>query len=148
MGLSAAADVRFDYVASLQLARRLWALGDEVDALRTKRVGLASEALADWLGVYGTQFAERVDAESMQANAIAGQLRAGAEQWAVRWAEAMNEQNHINFAREVKRVEDDRNIVEDIWGGIVGHDDLPPEPPTIDVPSAPNFYATGSLTRY
>ena len=33
MGLSAAADVRFDYVASLQLARRLWALGDEVDEL-------------------------------------------------------------------------------------------------------------------
>jgi len=148
MGLSAAADVRFDYVASLQLARRLWALGNEVDELMTNRVGLASEALADWLGVYGTQFAERVDTESMQASAIAGQLRAAAEQWAARWAEAMNEQNRINFAREVKRVEDDRNIVEDIWGGIVGHNDLPPEPPTIDVPSAPNFHATGSLTRY
>jgi len=148
MGLSAAADVRFDYVASLQLARRLWALGNEVDELMTNRVGLASEALADWLGVYGTQFAERVDTESMQASAIAGQLRAAAAQWAARCAEAMNEQNNINFAREVKRVEDDRNIVEDIWGGIVGHNDLPPDPPTIDVPSAPNFHATGSLTRY
>ncbi len=51
----------------------------------------------------------------------------------------MNEQNRINFAREVKRVEDDRNIAEDIWGGIVGHDDLPPEPPTIDVPTVPRL---------
>ena len=37
MGLSAAADVRFDYVGSLQLARRLWSLGDEVDELMTNR---------------------------------------------------------------------------------------------------------------
>jgi len=148
MGLSAAADVRFDYVASLQLARRLWALGDEIDELMSNRVRHARTALTDWLGVYGTQFADRVDSESMQATAIANDLRTGAEQWAVRWAEAMNEQNRILHARETKRVEDDRNIVEDVVGGLFGHDDLPPDPPAIEVPTSPNFYATGSLTRY
>ena len=91
MGLSAAADVRFDYVASLQLARRLWALGDEVDELMANRVRGARTALTDWLGRYGTQFADRIDSESQQATAIANDLRAAAEQWAVRWAEAMNE---------------------------------------------------------
>lgn len=148
MGLEAANDVRFDYVASLHLARRLWALGDQVDELMSNRVGHAQTALADWLGAYGTQFAERIDAESMQAVAIAGELRLAAEQWAVRWAEAMNEQNNINHAREVKRVEDDRNVVDEVGGFIFGHDDLPSSPATIDVPTAPNFYATGTLSRY
>jgi hypothetical protein len=148
MGLSAAADVRFDYVASLQLARRLWALGDEVDELMANRVRGARTALTDWLGRYGTQFADRIDSESQQATAIANDLRAAAEQWAVRWAEAMNEQNRILHARESKRVEDDRNIVEDVVGGLFGHHDLPPDPPGIEVPTSPNFYATGSLTRY
>ena len=148
MGLEAADDVRFDYVASLQLARRLWALGDEVDELMTNRVTVARTALTDWLGAYGTQFAGRIDDESMQATAIAGELRLAAEQWAVRWAEAMNEQNNINYAREVKRIEGDRSLLDNIGGFFGGHDDLPPQPPTIDVPSSPNFYATGSLTRY
>ncbi len=148
MGLEAADDVRFDYVASLQLARRLWALGDEVDELMTNRVTLARTALTDWLGAYGTQFAGRIDNESMQATAIAGELRLAAEQWAVRWAEAMNEQNSINYAREVKRVEGDRSVLDNIGGFFTGHDDLPPKPPTIAVPTSPNFYATGTLTRY
>ena len=103
MGLSAAADVRFDYVASLQLARRLWALGDEVDELMANRVSHARTALTDWLGRYGTQFADRIDSEAQQATAIANDLRTAAEQWAVRWAEAMNEQNRILHARETKR---------------------------------------------
>jgi hypothetical protein len=148
MGLEAAADVRFDYVASLNLARRLWALGNEVDQVMTNRVQHARTALTAWLGVYGTQFAERIDSESVQATAIANDLRAGAEQWAIRWAEAMNEQNNILFARETKRVEDERSGWDNFKGTFVGHDDLPNSPPTIDVPTAPNFYATGSLTRY
>jgi len=146
--MDAADDIRFDYVASLQLARRLWSLADTLNELRINRHDKAAAALSDWLGAYGTQFGQRIDAENQTAFGIANDLYLAAEQWAARWAEAMNEQNSINFAREVKRVEDDRNLAEDIWGGIVGHDDLPPEPPTIDVPKSPGFYATGSLTRY
>jgi hypothetical protein len=148
MGLEAAADVRFDYVASLQLARRLWALGEEVDQVWTNRVQQARTALVDWLGKYGTEFGERIDLETIQAQTIAGELRTAAEQWAIRWAEAMNEQNNILFARQVKHVEDNRSGWDNFAGTFVGHDDLPPSPPTIDVPTSPNFYATGSLTRY
>ena len=148
MSLEAAADVRFDYVGSLQLARRLWALGDEVDQVWRKRVQHAEAALVDWLGVYGTEFAQRIDSESAQAQVIAGQLRAAADQWAARWAEAMNEQNRILFARETKHIEDNRSGWDNFVGTFVGHDDLPPQPPTIDVPTSPSFYATGSLTRY
>jgi len=148
MGLDAANDVRFDYVGSLQLARRLWALGDQVDELMSNRIGHAQTALTDWLGAYGTQFAERIDSESMQTAAIAGELRFAAEQWAVRWAEAMNEQNSINHAREIKRVEGDRNVLDEVSGFFFGHDDLPTSPLTIGIPAAPNFYATGTLTRY
>ncbi len=65
MGLSAAADVRFDYVASLQLARRLWALGDEVEraADRTGMTSAAEPRSPTGSVSYGTQFAERIDAE-------------------------------------------------------------------------------------
>jgi hypothetical protein len=148
MGLSAAADVRFDYVGSLQLARRLWTLAGDVDTIRSRRVSLAEAALTDWLGQYGTQFAERINSENTQASTIATELRTAAEQWAIRWAEAMNEQNNINYAREVERIKDDRSGWDNFVGGVFGHDDLPPEPPAIDVPTSPSFYATGSLTRY
>ena len=148
MAMTAAADVRFDYVGSLQLARRLWALAGDVDTIRGRRVSLAEAALTDWLGAYGTQFAERINSENAQASTIANELRTAAEQWAIRWAEAMNEQNNINHARETERIEDERSGWDNFVGGMFGHDDLPPSPPSIDVPSAPSFYATGTLTRY
>jgi hypothetical protein len=148
MGMEAAADVRFDYVGSLQLARRLWALADDVDAVRNKRVALGGAALTDWLGAYGTQFADRINLENVQAATIANEMRTAAEQWAVRWAEAMNEQNHINLAREIKHIEDDRSGWDNFTGFFGGHDDLPSAPGAIPVPTAPSFTATGTLTRY
>lgn len=148
MGMSAAADVRFDYVGSLQLARRLWALADDVDAIRNKRVSLGETALSDWLGVYGTQFADRVNSEDLQAATIANELRMAAEQWAVRWAEAMNEQNNINLAREIERVKDERSGWDNFTGSMFGHDDLPSPAGAIPVPTAPSFPPTGTLTRY
>ena len=148
MGLSAASDVQFDYVGSLLLARKLYALGEEVDEMMSNRRTHSRTALTDWLGPYRAEFRGRIDSERTQATAIASQLREGARRWATRWAEAMNEQNSINHARETKRVEDNRSGWDNFTGGLFGHDDLPDYPPTIDVPTAPNFYATGTLTRY
>ncbi len=148
MGMSAADDVRFDYVASLQLARRLWALADDVDAIRNQRVALGQTALSDWLGVYGTQFADRINSEDVQAATIANEMRAAAEQWGIRWAEAMNEQNSINHARETERVKDDRSGWDNFTGFFGGHDDLPPTPGAVPPPTAPSFLPTGTLTRY
>ena len=124
--MDAADDVRFDYVASLQLARRLWALGEEMTNCVINRPGKPRHG-ADRLArcvrhaVRPTD-RRRVDAGHGIANDLVRRRRTMGR---ARWAEAMNEQNSINFAREVKRVEDDRNLAEDIWGGIVGHDDLP-----------------------
>lgn len=148
MGMSTASDVRFDFDGALYLARRLYTLGGHVDDVRWSRTAKAETALTDWTGPYGTEFADRVVSEDTQAMAIASQLREGARQWAARWAEAMNEQNAILHARETKRIEDDRSGWENFTGGIFGHDDLPPGPATIPVPSAPGFVATGSLTEY
>ena len=148
MGLSAAPDVQFDYVGSLLLARKLYALGEEVDEMMSNRTTQSNTALTDWLGPFGREFRERISSERTQATAIASQLREGARQWASRWAEAMNEQNSINHARETKRIEDDRSGWDNFTGDLFGHDDLPPSPNTIDVPTEPNFYATGTLKRY
>lgn len=146
--MDAATDVRFDFEGSLNLARRLWALADEVDTLMANRVSLARAALSTWLGVYGTQFAGRIETEATSSTGIANELRGAATGWATCWQQAMDEQNRVLYAREVKQVEDERSGWDSFWGGLTGHDDLPDQPSPVATPSAPGFHATASLARY
>lgn len=144
----AAADVRFDFDGSLRLARRLWVFSAQIDTMMGERVRLAGGALDTWLGRYGEEFAGRIETESVDSTRIAGELRSAAQAWGVCWASAMNEQNRILYAREVKRVEDRRSNWDSFWGGFTGHDDLPPMPNEMAPPTAPWFAATGSFVRY
>ena len=146
--MEAGAGVRFDFSGSLLLARRLWALSEQIETLMTNRATLAADALATWLGVYGTEFAGRVETEATDIARIAGELQTAAYGWASCWQQAMDQQNRILHAREVERVEDDRSVAASIWGGVVGHDDLPDQPAPVRRPSAPGFAATATLVRY
>jgi hypothetical protein len=148
MGRSAAADVRFDWDGSLTLARRLHALGDQLDELARTRATTAGNALSTWSGEFGTQFADRVNIEASDLARVGAELRGAAGGWAAAWAMAINEQNRRLFARRVQQVEDDRNLLDDIGGFFGGHDDLPPEPSELPVPSPPYYSATGSFVRY
>ena len=143
-----AADVVFDFEGSLQLARKLWAVADQLEKVRDARVGLAADALVSWTGPHGVDFAGRANLETTQATVAAGQLREGATLWATAWKAAMDEQNWINMQREKQRVKDDRNWAQDQWASWTGDDDMPADPAEVTVPSAPSFAATSSLITY
>lgn len=146
--MEAAADVQFDFDGALQLARRLVGLADQIDTMMSARVTDASFALETWLGTFGTQFAERINTENTDIATISSDLRTSADGWAVCWKEAMDEQNRRLYAREVKRVEDNRSGWDSFWGGMFGHDDLPSQPSPVAVPSGPGYAPTGSFVRY
>ena len=141
-------DVRFDYDGSLDLARRLYRLADQLDPLGAQRRRWGSHALADWTGPLGVEFAGRIDTEIADLARIAGQLRAGAEGWAQAWAGALNQQNRRLFARACDVVRSRRSTMDKVAGFFTGHDDLPPEPFTRPVPTAPHFNPTGTHARY
>lgn len=148
MGLSAGGDVRFDYDGSLALARRLWSYADELDRLRAGRHASATSALHDWLGRYGTEFAERTTTDLDDLARVAGDLRGAATGWGAAWAAAINEQNRRIHAREVVRITNARDWRDDVAGFFFGHDDLPPEPRPLGAPQPPWFAPTGSFLRY
>lgn len=141
-------DVRFDYDGSLELARRLWQLAEELDVLLGERGRWASHALVDWAGPLGVEFADRTDTETVDLARIAGELRAAAERWAQAWAAALNQQNRRLFARACDVVRSRRSTVSKVTGWFTGHDDLPPEPRWRTTPAAPRFLPTGTFARY
>ena len=141
-------DVRFDYDGSLQLARELWALADEVDAVATDRHAAADEALVDWLGPTRDRFGGRVDVEVADLHRIAADLRGGAQAWAQAWADALNLQNQRLYARAVDRAKRNRSTLDKFVGGLFGHDDLPSPPYVRATPAAPFFATTGGFARY
>lgn len=138
-------DVRFDYEGSLALARRLWDLADRLDTLGVARNRWGIEALVEWEGRLGDQFADRIDSETSGCARLSADLREAANQWAQAWADALNQQNRRLYARAVHRIRDDRGIVDSIIGGLFGHDDLPPEPSLRSTPIAPAFLPTGGF---
>lgn len=146
--MDAGPDVQFDFVGSLQLARKLWALADQIDQMMAARVSLANEALATWLGVYGTQFSDRMETEVGDISRISAELRTGAYGWAGNWQQAMDQQNRVLYARKVNRVESERSVVASVWGGVFGHGDLPSMPAPVGLPAAPVFAPTASLVTY
>ena len=109
-------DIRFDYVASLQLARRLWSLADTLNDLRINRHDkaaagahrLARQRTARSSASASTPRTRRPSASP--TTSVSRRRTVGG-----RWAEAMNEQNRSTSPARSKRVEDDRNLVEDIW---------------------------------
>lgn len=140
--------VVFDFDGSLTLARKLFAMADELDLLLRSRLDLASTALAHWSGEYADDFVERIDTEQSVGVQLVGQLRGEADGWAVEWQRAMDQENWNRYAAAVKRVEHDRSLVDSFVGFFAGHDDLPSQPAPAGVPVAPGFWPTRSFANY
>lgn len=141
-------DVRFDYDGSLRLARDLWVLADEVDAVALDRRDAAHDAVVDWLGPTRDHFVVRVDTEVGDLHRIAADLRTSALAWAQAWADALNLQNRRLHARACAVVQRERSTLDEVVGGLFGHDDLPATPYTRPTPAAPLFAPTGTFARY
>lgn len=130
--------VDFDFEGSLELARQLWALAEELEQEDAGRTGQSETALAKWQGPYATEFAQRCNTErSSAANVIQG-LQRDAQTWAAAWAAAMAQQNQNNRAAAVQRHRDDRWWGEKLWdeyGG--GEDTAEEEIPAAQAPAVP-----------
>lgn len=143
--------VAFDWDGSLELARKLWALADDLTHEDAGRENQYDTAKAKWEGKYGEQFADRRTTErASRTNVVAG-LRDDARAWAKAWAQAMDQQNKNNRAAEVERVSDDRGLIEKGIDATVGEDnsdDKVPMPEAVPVPTPPGFAPTATEVTY
>lgn len=143
--------VQFDWDGSLQLARQLWNLADDLQTEDTGRESQYDTAKAKWLGTYGDEFADRRVTERGSKNHVVAGLREDARAWAQAWASAMDQQNKNNRAAEVERVRDDRSLWDKGVDATVGEDnsdDKVPMPDSVPVPTPPGFAPTATETTY
>lgn len=142
--------VEFDFAGSLQLARDLWALADEILTEDNGREQQFTTAKEKWLGPYGEQFVGRRSDERTSRGTVVSAMRDDARAWAQAWATAMNQQNKNNRAAEVERIRDDRGLLEQGSDFFFGDDsdDQVPMPPEPAVPTPPGFAPTMSEIRY
>lgn len=145
MGLSADVDVEFDFDGALRLARRLWALAEYLQALQSNRADSAEVALRRWTGPRATAFSGRHADEQQSFGHVVAGLQSEAMAWAAAWQQAMTQQNWVLYARAERANKADRSNLEKVWGGLVGHDDLPPLPEQVMVPKSPSFSPTATF---
>lgn len=129
--------VDFDFDGSLELARSLWALAEDLEREDGGRERQSETALAKWKGPYATQFTQRCSTERASAANVVDGLQRDARAWADAWVEAMHQQNKNNRAAEVERVRDDRGLLEKGWDATFGEDDSESEVTDADRPATP-----------
>ena len=145
MSPTAGGRVDFDFDGSLQLAKNLWQLADDLSTENTGRGTEGETALAKWEGPFSTQFGERRTAESDSYRNVFEGLRDDARSWATAWVEAMHQQNKNNRAAKVEEVRDNRSWGESAWDSTFGEDDSDEQVGEADRPSTPqppDFAAT------
>lgn len=116
------ARVRFDFEGALALARKLWAMADELERSKVTRTKSAATAKTVWRGAYADQFAVRMTDEDTSRANVVNSLRKEAEEWATSWANAMNEQNRRNRAKAVDAEREQRSGEEKFGDFFVGDD--------------------------
>lgn len=151
MTLKGADRVAFDFAGSLELARMLWALADQVEAESGTRSTAAQTAKTGWLGKYGDDFTARRGDEQVGATNVAIRLREEAKGWASAWKRAMDEQNKRNRAAKVTEVRNKRGWVERNIGDRVLGDDSEQQVrgvTAVSTPKPPAFIATAEEQRF
>jgi len=141
------ADVVFDYQGALSLARRLWALADEVTHVAGQRRELADSAKTNFMGAYGDQFSSRIGVEGTNLTNVAQGLRNDAMAAARMWKAAMEEENRRLYARHVDEMKSHRSVLQSIGDFFTGFD-YPPEPEPVPLPRPPGFASTVEHVHY
>jgi hypothetical protein len=141
-------DVQFDYERALRLARRLWALADQVDRTMRSRQEITIAAREDFTGTYADQFAQRVDEEVAGGPGVAEALRSDAEVCARAWKQAMDEENRHLYGRHADHLKKQRSVLESLWDSAFGYRGFPPEPGPVPLPQPPLFLPTADKVSY
>ncbi|MDE0805761.1 MAG: hypothetical protein OSA99_20855 [Acidimicrobiales bacterium] len=150
--------VDFDFEGSLILARRMWALADDLLAKNGSRSVAAATASREWRGSFGDEFSDRRAIESESYRNVRSGLIDGANAWAQAWATAMDQQNLNNRAAQIEsdadRISDERGRLQkgvdffngdDSWDRAVAQN---PEPGPYPVPRGPGFHETEADRNY
>ncbi len=148
---ASAGRVRFDFAGSLAQAKRLWALAEHLDGLKTARTADAELALRSWRGQYAGQFRTRMTDEATSLGNVAEGLRSEARAWAQSWKDAMDLQNRRNRAQQVEAVRARRSWTERNIGDLFQGDDSDQQvapAPVAAVPQPPEFQPTCTEVRY
>ena len=140
-------DLAFDYDGCLALARRLFALADQVTAAGVSRRELAGVAGQGFAGAYARRFAGMVEGGLADVAAAAQGLRSDASDLAGMWKAAMDEENLRRYARHATEVRARRDVFTRAWDDLFG-EHLPPAPDPVAVPQPPGFLPTAELVHY
>ena len=140
--------VQFDFERALRLARRLWALADQVDRTMRSRQEITTAARKDFTGTYADQFAQRVEEEVTGGPGVAQALRRDAEVCADAWKQAMDEENRHLYGRHVDHLKQQRSMLESLWDSAFGYRGFPAEPHPVPVPQPPMFLPTADKVSY
>ncbi len=127
--------IAFDYSGSLELARRLVALADQLDDAFLARRGVFDLALAAWSGPRRDHVANLLQHELVRARQVEMSLRMEADAWARAWARAVDEHNQLMWRSTI-----DAAAVE---GSPVPFGSAAPIP--AEVPVAPAYLPTTHL---
>lgn len=142
--------VDFDFEGSLQLARRLWTMAEEIQAEDIDRNADFTTAKARFEGPHAESFVARREEERTSRTTVIESLREDARQWASAWADAMHQQNKNNRAAKVEQIRADRHWGERFIDSFVGDDseEQVPVPERPQNPWPPEFGPTASLIDY
>lgn len=122
-------DVRFDHGAAQSLASRCRAAANAIDNQAGGRASWVQHGLEDFKGYYSQLFQQNGGVQATDATLLAARLRevaSGVEQLA---REATSEQQRRVTAREWKKRQDDRNLLQQGVDLIFGGEDPPVGPP-------------------
>lgn len=144
--------VAFDFGGVLALCRDLWSLADDLESYFTKRGQSLATALQDWKGPEAETMMQQVyPAEAANLATGINQLRSGAVEWAVSWADAQRQYNNREYALAVNAEKDSRSFGESFVDGLLGQDDSGrqvPAPGDSSVPQPPSFLAASGFAVY
>ncbi|KZX21404.1 DUF6531 domain-containing protein [Rathayibacter tanaceti] len=136
-------DVRFSHATAERLVGAATAAAAAIDAQAGSRAGLVTTASAEFRGLFAEIFTENARTAKADADELSARLREvadGAQQLA---REALAEQRRRLLAREWKREQDARNLLEHLHDGLFGGEDPPVGPPaqepSVSVSPPPNI---------
>ncbi len=137
--------VEFDTEGSLELARALWRMSEDLDAVASARDTDIESASKDWKGPHGDDFRKRATEESDDFTVSSRSLRRAANSWAGAWVEATDENRRREYEAAVDEERNSRSIGEQFFDNFVGDDsavEVGPAPLPVTKPVGPDFNPT------
>ena len=138
-----AEDVRFDHVASADLARTCRNAATSIEDQAGSRASWVQHGLVDFAGYYSQVFSENGHIQAADAGGLVIALRNVATAAEYLAGSATKEQERRETARAWKHRRDNRNALDHIHDFFMGEEDPPFGPPDPPEPAEPQAASSG-----